>query len=328
MQTETLLSIIIPYFNETPAEMFLTLCSLSGQVGVDFDKIECLMVNDGSGNVLPSEFLSQFAPLNIRCIYLQQNGGAGMARQAGIDQAAGQYVMFCDADDALHNILALHSLCDEIQQYSSDIIYTSIFVEKRDRDTGAYSYELRERPLTVMHGKAYKLEYLKAHNIRFIHGLRLYEDSYFNGVAFSCTVDIRANPAVTYVRKHRASSLTRADDVGYFIQTLPEYITSIGSLMDCLSGKNNAMLQTYAVQFTVYFYFTLTKRHWSDESRRELLLRCERTFAERIIPHISSFEAAPAEMVRAEYDKQRPDYFTGETEIETITEWVERLKLV
>ncbi len=49
-------------------------------------------------------------------------------------------------------------------------------------------------------------------------------------------------------------------------------------------------------------------------------------FFEAMIPHIGHFETAPADLIDSVYGEYRPDYFTGETETETIREWVGRIK--
>jgi len=98
------LSIIIPHYQEKERDLFPLLSSIAGQLGVDFSDIEVILANDGGGaGTLNQDFLSLF-DCDIRQVELAENGGPGVARQAGLDAARGEYVMFCDADDALHNV--------------------------------------------------------------------------------------------------------------------------------------------------------------------------------------------------------------------------------
>ena len=90
-----LISIIVPVYN---AQDFLEECvaSLTGQT---YKNIEILLVDDGSSDNSPEicETLSE-ADSRIR-VFHKENGGAHTARNFGIEQAKGEYVMFIDSDD-------------------------------------------------------------------------------------------------------------------------------------------------------------------------------------------------------------------------------------
>jgi glycosyltransferase involved in cell wall biosynthesis len=320
-----ILSIVIPYFNETPHELLLPVFSVAGQAGIDLEQIECVLVRDGGTEELPAWFFETFQNLRVRPLYLPQNGGPGIARQAGIDGALGEYVMFCDADDALHNILIVRTFLAEIEAHRPDIIFGSVMMEKFDSQTGARSFPVHGDARHLMHGKAYRRAFLQENDVRFCEGMRIYEDTYFNGLAFSFTQNVRTVPDVAYVRKYRPTSLTRADDRTYFLQTLPDYIRCIGRLCGKLEPVKPDMTQIYMVKFSAYFYFTLQKKHWKTNGQEALLEKAERAFLQEMIPFLSYFERASAESVKAAYDALRPDYFTGETETEPLNDWLKRI---
>ena len=97
-----LLSVIIPRYKETEKELFPLLASVSTQAGIDFSDVEVIIASDGGGaGALDKNFLGLFG-MEIRQVSLAENKGPGVARQAGLDAARGEYVMFCDADDILH----------------------------------------------------------------------------------------------------------------------------------------------------------------------------------------------------------------------------------
>lgn len=90
-----LISIILPVYNSEP---FLkrTLESLKAQTYTD---IEILCINDGSTDG-SQRILEKYASDNPRFrIFNQDNGGAGRARNVGLDNMRGKYLMFCDSDD-------------------------------------------------------------------------------------------------------------------------------------------------------------------------------------------------------------------------------------
>ena len=89
-------SVIIPVYN---CEAFLPQCidSLRAQT---LEEIEMIFVCDAS----PDDSLSilrRYEQMDerIRVIAFEQNRGVSAARNAGIEVAAGEYVIFCDSDD-------------------------------------------------------------------------------------------------------------------------------------------------------------------------------------------------------------------------------------
>ena len=102
------ISIIIPVYN---VEKYLSRCidSVLQQTYKDF---ELILVDDGSldnsGNIC-DEYASRDA--RIRAIH-KPNGGVSSARNTGLDNAKGKYVMFCDSDD-----YAEPTWCEELFEY-------------------------------------------------------------------------------------------------------------------------------------------------------------------------------------------------------------------
>lgn len=91
------ISIIIPVYN---AEDYLDRC-LQSILSQDFNSYEVILVDDGSSDAssLISDRYSSTDP-RFRTIH-KTNGGVSSARNAGIDLAKGEYLMFVDSDDAL-----------------------------------------------------------------------------------------------------------------------------------------------------------------------------------------------------------------------------------
>lgn len=116
-ENEILISVIVPVYN---AEQFIhravqsVLCQMDGHV-------ELILVDDGSpdqsGAICDAYSVNN---VNIRVIH-KENGGISSARNAGILQACGKYLMFLDADDYLDSD-ALGKITDVIHTEHPDCI--------------------------------------------------------------------------------------------------------------------------------------------------------------------------------------------------------------
>lgn len=88
-------SIIIPVYN---AEKSIEKCINSA---ISQSDVEVIAVNDGSTDN-SSKILHSLEKkyMNLK-VYDKENGGAGSARNIGLDKATGEYIKFLDADDIL-----------------------------------------------------------------------------------------------------------------------------------------------------------------------------------------------------------------------------------
>jgi glycosyltransferase involved in cell wall biosynthesis len=111
------ISIIVPIWN---TEKYLERCltSLTNQTKND---IEIICVNDGSpDNSL--EIINGFAKKDSRIkIINQENRGVAVARNVGLKNATGKYIMWCDSDDEF-----TLDMCDKmftaIEKYNVDMV--------------------------------------------------------------------------------------------------------------------------------------------------------------------------------------------------------------
>ncbi len=88
-------SVIIPVY-DTEAHLAQCLDSVLAQTASD---LELICVDDGSTDGSPA-ILARYAERDTRvAVITQSNAGAGAARNAGLDVAGGEYLLFLDADD-------------------------------------------------------------------------------------------------------------------------------------------------------------------------------------------------------------------------------------
>ena len=95
MQEEVKISIIIPVYN---VEKYLHEC-LDSIINQTFKDLEIICVDDGSTDK-SSEILEEYEQKDKRFTVISQpNKGVSAARNRGMQQAKGKYIMFVDSDD-------------------------------------------------------------------------------------------------------------------------------------------------------------------------------------------------------------------------------------
>lgn len=110
-------SIIVAVYQ---GELYIKEC-LESLLLQDLDDYEIICINDGSTDYTEMIILEmQKSFSKIRYIY-QKNSGVSVARNKGLEQAAGDYVMFVDADDYLKNN-SLKFLYETIIDSNADIL--------------------------------------------------------------------------------------------------------------------------------------------------------------------------------------------------------------
>lgn len=320
------LSVVIPHYRETEKDIFPLLSSIAGQIGIDFSDLEVVIANDGGGTgELNGEFLSLF-DYEIRQVNLHENGGPGAARQAGLDAARGEYVMFCDADDMLHNVGVLGAFIQAADQDVPDILTSSWLEELRNPD-GTYRYITHENENTWMHGKLLRRKFLEQNNIRFHPELRVHEDSYFLCIASALAERSRNLPFTSYVWKYHPDSITRRDGAVYTYASIPTFIKAC-TMADAEVEKLRPDLMEYKIlQFTLYNYFCFHQPGWLAPENRKYLDAGEAAFAEHIKPFWRYWQDAAPEKLAEIYNQERARSFAGCVERETVGAWVKRLGL-
>ena len=95
VHTKTLISVIVPVYN---ASKTLDRC-VQSILKQTYSNIELLLVNDGSDDCSGS-ICNSYAEKDKRVrVFHKENGGVSSARNLGLENANGEYVTFCDADD-------------------------------------------------------------------------------------------------------------------------------------------------------------------------------------------------------------------------------------
>lgn len=121
-----LFSIIVPIYN---VERYLEQC-IESVLAQDYHNYELILVDDGSPDN-SIDICVKYAKKYKNIVFIHKtNGGLSDARNAGIQIARGEYLMFLDSDDYWEGINVLSEL-DEITKENKDlIIYDCTFYYK------------------------------------------------------------------------------------------------------------------------------------------------------------------------------------------------------
>ena len=128
------ISIIIPAYN---VEEYLEKC-LESIISQNFDKVEIIIVDDGSTDKslqIAKEYQKKY-PEKTRVIS-QENKGQGGARNTGIKNATGKYLLFVDSDDTIKSGM-LETLYAEMEKSNADIVLFGFeYVDEKGRSSGS-----------------------------------------------------------------------------------------------------------------------------------------------------------------------------------------------
>lgn len=107
-----LVSVIVPIYN---VEAYLDRC-IQSIFAQTYKNLEIILVDDGSPDRCP-ELCDQYAKSDVRVMVIhKKNGGLSDARNYGIEQANGEYIVFVDSDDYIEP-----ELCSEcLKRFESD----------------------------------------------------------------------------------------------------------------------------------------------------------------------------------------------------------------
>ena len=132
------LQFLIPQYKETDEVVKPLLDSIALQQSVDFNDIGVIICNDGTDVHLSDEFINSY-PFKVE-YYLCEHKGVSATRNACLDHATADYVMFCDADDMFYNMCGLYIVIREINNGGFDSLMSAFTEETRDPKTKSIVY--------------------------------------------------------------------------------------------------------------------------------------------------------------------------------------------
>ena len=182
-------SVIIPVYN---AEGTLRRC-LDSLVRQQFSDYELLIINDGStdgSDAICREYANTYSCVRY---FAKENGGVSSARNLGLEQAEGEYILFVDSDDYVsQDYFALIS--HTLESNAVDLLmfgYRNFGGVSTEWDTGEFyedaetgiakqiSSVMQQYLFSSLWSKGFKRQIIEQHNIRFANDLAIGEDQTF-----------------------------------------------------------------------------------------------------------------------------------------------------
>lgn len=182
-------SVIIPVYN---AEKTIGRC-LDSLLNNIPKTAELLVINDGSKDK-SSEVCKAYADKYSEIHFFEkENGGVSSARNLGLDNAQGEYILFADSDDYV--VPDYWSTIESIITSNTPDLLQFGFQDRGntiiDRNTGDYNIDeldevaekineaIRKYMFSALYSRAFRNDIIQKHHLRFENDLTIGEDQVF-----------------------------------------------------------------------------------------------------------------------------------------------------
>ena len=247
------ISIIIPVYNTDETYLRKCLDSVADQT---LQNIEVIVVDDGSQNEtakICDEYAVNYPNFKVLQI---ENQGVSNARNTGMKEASGEYLMFLDSDDWL-DVNLTKKLVEYMNGNTPDVLvfnYSKVIGDKvisspldltnyvfRNNEISElqliilrYSKQFGGLNLCTIWCKLYKTELIRQNNIIFMKGLKRAEDMLFNLEVLEYTQEVHYSDISGYF--YRINELSESQS---FTPKIAELSNQIRGYLDEFIKKRN-----------------------------------------------------------------------------------------
>lgn len=288
------LQILVPQYKETEDVIKPLLDSIEVQQNIDLQNdVGVIIVNDGTDVHLSEEFFKRYSfPIEY---HLNEHKGVSATRNACLDHATAEYVMFCDADDMFYNACGLYIVFREMENGGFDSLVSAFIEESRHPDTKEPMYINHDMDSTFVHGKVHRRKFLLKQKIRWNDALTIHEDSYFNCLCQRLAKELKYSQTSFYLWKWRDESVCRHDPK-YILKTYNNMLDSNDALVSQFVQRSRQQdAQFYAVSMIYDAYFTMNKDEWLNQENQEYRAATEKRFKEYYVKFKHLFDGIPSE---------------------------------
>lgn len=241
-----MISVVVPVYN---VEKYLERCieSISEQTCKD---IEIILVDDGSTDN-SGRIIDEWSGKDSRIVAVhQKNRGLSGARNAGMERATGEYILFVDGDDFVEREY-VSGLLERAGKTDADIVFCNYrFVNEAGKEinNNNHSSYCSEK----IHNGTELLELFEDKSFRTFFDVcwnKLYRKELFAGIRFPEGVSVIEDISIMPLIYHRAKRISFVDDVLY------NYVYREGSLSHSkYSAKEDAKLRIPMMEERLRWY--------------------------------------------------------------------------
>lgn len=285
-----LFSIIVPVYNVKP---YLERC-LDSIVQQSFTDYELILVDDGStdgSERICDEY--QQKNRNIKVVH-KANGGLSSARNVGIQQAKGEFIVFIDSDDwIIDNTLELFSnFIYRNKDNPADIYIGNILNEDHTLYSSTsraevgkpyvgktYYVEFNESIIDCSVSSIYKRSFLLENGVCFPAG-KLHEDYFFTPIAYFSAKTVVYTGIDFYIRFIREGSITQVKDkrknlldVLWISRQLLDYSSNIKDVYARRTLRTN-VLNSYLSKFYDTDIYQYKEKNYKKYIDKKLVIIC------------------------------------------------------
>lgn len=293
MIMDELISVIVPIYN---TEKYLVECveSIRKQT---YSNIEIILVDDGSTDA-SIEICDEFAEKDSRVrVFHKENEGVAVARNFGIQQSNGQYVVIVDSDDVAVDKM-IEVLYTQIKENDADIAVGNYYIydesdgnfyyyiteadycvevlspqELIDRQAGAWKWNSTAFMLTTF--KLYKKVLFD--DVSFTHGRRFDDEASTHRLFLRSKKTVFVNDNV-YLYRRRSGSIMRTEfDLSWARDLVEVFSKKISDLV--LAGVDVSVMRIRFVNLLKDYKQTLEDHQLTDtEEYKDICFRLKLFF--------------------------------------------------
>lgn len=290
---DELISVIVPIYN---TEKYLVECveSIRKQT---YSNIEIILVDDGSTDA-SIEICDEFAEKDSRVrVFHKENEGVAVARNFGIQQSNGQYVVIVDSDDVAVDKM-IEVLYTQIKENDADIAVGNYYIydesdgnfyyyiteadycvevlspqELIDRQAGAWKWNSTAFMLTTF--KLYKKVLFD--DVSFTHGRRFDDEASTHRLFLRSKKTVFVNDNL-YLYRRRSGSIMRTEfDLSWARDLVEVFSKKISDLV--LAGVDVSVMRIRFVNLLKDYKQTLEDHQLTDtEEYKDICFRLKLFF--------------------------------------------------
>lgn len=264
---ENKISVVIPAYN---VGIYIDEC-IKSILNQTYKNYEVIIVNDGSTDNTLKVCNKYKENANIKII-TQKNKGVSIARNRGIDEATGKYIVFVDPDDIVSKYY-LETLSKNVKDDNVDMVvcgYTTdislIYKNINNSDiikriyTGEQFLEMlidNNFKECYIWNKIYKKSILTNNSVYFPENISVWEDMSFLVEYIRKTNNIYIVEDKLYFYRIRENSVVNTKET---LKKITDKLNVIKKIYNNVGDKNNIIKTLYCKTYLSYLFF-LDKEH-------------------------------------------------------------------